>query len=391
MPDWRSAVSGGTREIDRLRALSGIKWRRYGDDVIPAWVADMDFPAAPAIVSALASMAEAGDFGYNDVSFSGRVGDAWRQWSARRFGWEPDAEKVRVFSTTLQAIAATLHVATEPGDGVLLITPVYPPFFGMVTRAGRRLVEYRLDRTGWRIDADALRAAIDDGVRAIIICNPHNPSGRAFDEAELRTLADIAAERDLLVVSDEIWQDFVYPGARHIPLASLGPEVARRTVTVTSASKSFSLGGLCCAVAHLGDARVAERIADLPPHLLGSVNAFGARAAVAAWTQGEEWLAGTLRTLEANRDRLVARLAAEAPGVGVTSPEATYLAWLDFRATGIADDPAAALLERGRVALSPGPDFGEAGAGSARLNFATQPEILDEIIDRVVATVRAAG
>ncbi len=370
-------------DIERLRALSGIKWRRYGDDVIPAWVADMDFPTAPAIIDALRTMVDASDFGYNGVSFDDSIPKAWAEWSERRFGWRPDVERTKVFSTSLQAIATALMVGTSAGDGVLLFTPVYPPFFGMIEKSGRTLVEYHLDQAELRIDEDLLRSAIEPGTRAVILCNPHNPTGRVFDLAELTAIARVAEERDLLVISDEIWQDFVYPGARHIPFASLSTEAMARCVTVTAASKSFSLGGLSCAVANLGDARVAEGFAALPPHLLGDVNALGACATLAAWTHGEAWLAETVDALHANRDHLVARLTAELPEVGIAMPQATYVAWLDFRRTGVAVDPAAQLLKRGRVGLSSGPDFGVAGEGFARLNFATHPDLLDQIIDRI--------
>ncbi|MDP2233392.1 MAG: aminotransferase class I/II-fold pyridoxal phosphate-dependent enzyme [Actinomycetota bacterium] len=377
-----------SRDIERLRALSGIKWKRWDDDVIPAWVADMDFATAPAIVDALRQMVDSSDFGYNLTSFDDSIPKLWADWSERRFGWRPDPEHTRVFSTTLQPIAVALSIATSPGDGVLLFTPVYAPFFGIVEKAGRELVEYKLDQTEWRIDIDALRAAITPGTRAMVLCNPHNPSGRAFDASELAAVVQIAEEFDLLVISDEIWQDFVYPGAEHIPFASLGPEALSRSVIVTAASKSFNLGGLSCAVAHLGSPKVAKGVAELPPHLLGGINALGAHATHAAWEHGEDWLATTTQTLRANRDHLMARMAAELPEVHVATPEATYLAWLDFRDTSFAADPAKYLLESGRVGLSPGPDFGVAGAGFARVNFATSVEILDEIVDRMVTTLR---
>ncbi len=377
-------------DIERLRALTGIKWRHFEDDVIPAWVADMDFPTAPAIIDALGSMVATSDFGYNGAAFDDSIPKAWADWSFTRFGWRPETERTKVLSTTLQPIAIALSLATSPGDGVLLFTPVYPPFFSIVKKLGRRVVEYPLNETGWRIEADRLRSAIDAGTRALVLANPHNPSGRSFDAAELKLVADVAEEYDLLVISDEIWQDFVYAdGAGHIPFASLGADAANRSVIVTSASKSFSLGGLGCAVAYLGDAKVAEGIAALPPQLLGGVNALGAQATLAAWARGDQWLSGVVATLRANRDHLVSRLASELPEVAVQTPEATYLAWLDFRATSIAHDPAGRLLRDGRVGLSPGPDFGAEGTGFARLNFATYREVLDEVIDRIVRTVQA--
>lgn len=378
----------GPRDLERLRALSGVKWRRWGDEVIPAWVADMDFPTAPAIVDALREMVESSDFGYNFASFDDSIPRAWALWSSDRFGWDPPLDRVRVFSTSLQAIAATLAVCTAPGDGVLLTTPVYSPFFGMIEKSGRRVVEYPLDRTGWRIDRESLRDSIDAGTRAIVLCNPHNPSGRVFDREELEAVLESAEEFDLLVVCDEIWQDLVYlDGPAHIPFASLCPEAMRRTVTVTAASKSFSLGGLSCAVAHLGHPGASAGIEAMVPHVLGGINALGARATLAAWEHGGDWLTDTLSTLQANRDHLLARFAAELPTIRVAAPAATYVAWLDFRDTEIASDPADALLDRACVGLSPGPDFGTAGQGHARLNFATHREILDEIIDRIASAV----
>ena len=214
-----------SREIERLRSLTGAKWQRVDADVIPAWVADMDFPTAPAIVEALGAMVDASDFGYNAVSFDDSVAAAWAHWSSQRFGWSPEIDRIKVFANALQPIAAALATATSPGDGVVLLTPVYPPFFGMVEKAGRRIVEYRLDADDWRIDAQRLRALIDPGTRALILCNPHNPSGRAFERTELEAVMTIAEEFDLLVISDEIWQDIVYPGgAGHVPFASLGPQ-----------------------------------------------------------------------------------------------------------------------------------------------------------------------
>lgn len=380
----------GRSERERLRALSGVKWRRFDDDVIPAWVADMDFPAASCIIDAVRTMVDAGDFGYNMASFDGSVLAAWADWSERRLGWRPDAECSRVFSTSLQAVAAALATGTDPGDGVLIFSPVYAPFWGMIEGAGRRIVEYAFDRTEWRVDPDALRASIDEGTRAILLCNPHNPSGRCLTRDELAVILEVAQERDLLVVSDEIWQDFVYPGAVHTPFAALGPDALARSVVVTAASKSFSLGGLSCAVGFMGHERVRSGVAALPPHLLGGINALGARATLAAWTQGEAWFEQTLAQLRENRDHVAQRLERELPEVGFALPQATYLAWLDFRNTALAEDPAGYLLEHARVGLSPGPDFGASGAGFARLNFATDPQILDEILDRIVRAVREA-
>ncbi len=373
--------------MERLRALTGAKWAYHDDHVIPAWVADMDFPTAPEITTALRALVDNADTGYNAVSFDTSVVEAWAGWSERRHGWRPDPESSLLHSSTLQPIAAAIHATTEPGDGVVLFTPIYPPFLGLIEKAGRRLDEYRLDETEWRIDPDVLESLVSDSTRAILLCNPHNPTGRVFDAEELASIAEIARVHDAIVISDEIWSDIVYPEATHIPFATLGQDAAARTVTTTSASKSFNLGGLSCAVAHYGSEELLEAMGDLPPYLLGGVNVMGAVAAIEAWTRGDTWFDETLGVLQANRDHLMRRLAEELPQVGVECPEATYLAWLDLRATGLGDDPAKELLDRAHVALSAGPEFGSPGAGFARLNFATPVEVLDEIVDRIASAL----
>lgn len=375
-------------EIDELRRQSGIKWARDGPDVLPAWVADMDIRPPTAVTAALADLAARADFGYNRRSGEVLL-DTFARWQLDRHGWAPSPDRLRKFCDVLHAIDVALWLHTEPGDGIVLLTPIYPPFIRAVDGAGRRIIDVPLDRAGWRLDADRLRSAIDDRTRVILTCNPHNPTGRVFDRAELEAIADIAAEHDLLVISDEVWADLLHPGAVHVPLSSLGDDVAGRTVTVSSASKAFNLAGLRCAVAHVGHDGVLGALDGLPGHLLGAVSTPGAEAAIAAWTAGREWLGALRRHLTARRDQLGRRLQADLPAVGFQSPEATYLGWLDFSAFGLGDDPSARLLELAGVALSPGPDFGPRGNGFARINFATSEQILDEIIDRLATVINA--
>jgi len=374
-------------DLDRLRSLTCIKWRHYPDDVIPAWVADMDLPPAPVCVDAVRALLDRGDLGYNFAAAS-RIPEVFAERQARRYGWSPDTERTRLFCDVVQVIEFALWAHTRPGDGVVLLTPVYHPFYSAVEATKCRLIDVPLDDPAWAVDAERVEAAIDETTRALLLCNPHNPTGRSLRVEELQALADIAERHDLLVVSDEIWGDLTYAPARHIPFASISPQAAARTVTITAASKAFNLAGLRCAVGHLGHDGVAAAVAALPAHLLGAVSSPGAEATLAAWTLGDEWLEATRAHLRSNRDHLAARLARELPEVGFRAPEATYLAWLDFTALGLGEDPAGVLLEKGRVALSDGLQFGAAGAGFARLNFATTRELLDELIDRIVEAVR---
>jgi len=375
-------------ELDRLRSLTCAKWNWFDADVLPAWVADMDLPPAPAAVDAVRALTERGDFGYN-FSAHGCLPDAYAQWQTRHHAWTPAPDRTRVFCDVLQVVDLALSLHTKPGDGVVIFTPVYPPFFPAITGADRRVIDCPLDPDGWRLDAQALRDAVDEGTTAVLLCNPHNPTGRAFSRDELAAIAEVAAERDLLVISDEIWADLVFAPATHVPFASLSDDAAARTVTASAASKAFNLAGLRCAVAHVGHDGVFDAYRALPGHLLGGPSSLGAAATLAAWTGGEAWLDETRAHLASMRDHTLERLAAELPQVRVVPPEATYLLWLDFRALGLGDDPATWLLEHARVGLSKGPDFGPHGAGFARVNYATTEGILDELLDRIIVAVRS--
>jgi len=373
-------------ELERLRSLTCAKWTWYPSDVIPAWVADMDLPPAPVAVDAARALLDRGDLGYNFAAES-RIPQVFAERQQRRFGWAPDVERVRTFCDVMQAVEVALWLYTSPGDGVVLMTPVYSPFYKAIESCGCRLVDVPLEPVTSRLDTERLAAAIDPGTRVILLCNPHNPTGRAFSPQELAAIAAIAQSRDLLVISDEIWSDITYAPATHVPFASVSPDAAQRTVTISAASKAFNLAGMRCAVAHLGHPLIAEKVAELPGHVLGAVSSLGAEATLAAWESGDAWLAKTVAHLEANRDHLARRLAAELPDVRFTLPEATYLAWLDFSALGLGEDPSKELLEGARVALSKGLDFGAAGSGFARLNFATSRELLDEIVDRIAGAL----
>jgi cystathionine beta-lyase len=373
-------------DLERLRSLTCAKWNHYDADVIPAWVADMDLPPAPVSVEAVRALVDRGDFGYTWAA-SSKLPEAFAAWQERNHGWRPPTDELRLFCDVVQAVETSVWLHTKPGDGVVVFTPVYPPFLGTVKAMDRRIVECPLDPDGWRLDPGLLASVIDETTRVILTCNPHNPTGHVFTRDELEAIAAVAEERDLLVVSDEIWSDLVHSGFKHIPFPTIGEDAARRSVTVSAASKAFNLAGLRCSVAHLGHAGVAEAVKALPSHVLGAVSSPGAEASLAAWTRGESWLDQTRAFLTSQRDHLAARLAEELPAVGFSLPDATYLAWLDFRELGLGDTPAVELLERARVGLSDGTDFGSRGAGFARLNFATTRPILDEIVDRIVRTV----
>ncbi len=371
-------------DLARLRTLDGAKWSRYDDDVIPAWVADMDFAPAPIAVEAIRSVIDRGDVGYNHLARLD-LAAAFADWQKVHHDWSPDPSECVLFNDVLHAIEYTIWHCTEPGDGIVLLTPIYPPFIHAVESSGRRIIDCPLDPVDWSFDPEVLERVIDDRTRVVLWCNPHNPTGRVFSADEMNGLADVVARHDLIVISDEVWGDLVYPGEKHRPVA-LGPsELASRTVTISAVSKSFNLAGLRSAVAHLGHPAIRERFLAHPDHLRGAVNTLGAEAALACWRSGLPWLDELRAHLLSQRDHLDARLAAELPAVRFLPPQGTYLAWLDFRALELGPSPSKKLLHEGRVALSPGPDFGPRGEGFARLNFATSRVILDEILDRMMA------
>ncbi|HLH67665.1 MAG TPA: PatB family C-S lyase [Candidatus Dormibacteraeota bacterium] len=379
--------------VETMRARRGIKWHRYPDDVLPAWVADMDFPVAPPVQAAVSRVVEQMDYGYPWRAEEAGVEAAFVDRMRERFGWAVAVERVRPVTDLVQAIVACLVAFSQPGEGVVVQTPIYPPFLGSIAATGRRPVLNPLVDDGSRfvLNLDGLRSALDERTKVLLLCNPHNPTGRVLDREELEALGEVAVAHDLVIVSDEIHCDLVYPGRRHLPMGSLGGEVAARTVTLNSATKGFNIAGLRCGVLHFGSEALLERFRRaLPDRLLGSLSTVAIDATVAAWREGQPWLDALLPLLQRNRDR-VAAWASEL-GLRHHPPEGTYLAWLDLGAFDLAGMTGQRfLLERARVGLNAGEDFGPGYERCVRLNFATSPEILEEILARAGEALRRAG
>ena len=378
----------GMNELQRLRTLDSAKWTRYGPDVLPAWVADMDFDQAPAIKAAIDSVVRRGDLGYNFAALE-PLAETWLSWVERRHGLRltDDTDEIWTFTGALHALELTMELHTDPGDGIVVFSPIYHPFRHAISDSGRRMVDVPL-ADGKYLDAVRFDAACDDRTRMVLFSQPHNPVGRVFTTDELRGFADVAESRDLLVISDEVWADLVYAPHRHLPPVLADERLRERTITIGSASKAFNVAGLSCALAHVGSPTVRERLRALSHHAHGRPSSLSAAGTMAAWTESEDWLTETMRTLTVRRDHVAARLAADVPEVGFEPPEATYLAWLDLRDTSLGDDPAKTLLDHVGVAIDPGLQFGDQAAGWARLNFATTEEILDEILDRIIRAIK---
>lgn len=379
--------------LEALRARQSSKWTVYPPDVLPAWVADMDYALAPPIQAAIEARVTGQDLGYPKMYGASGLAEVFAARAAERHHWAVEPARVEFLSDVVQGLYLALLTLAEPGDGVLVQTPIYPPFLHAVAETGRRLVDCPLvqGRDGFEVDFAALDAACDEGVKVLMLCHPHNPSGRAFTREELEDFAVLVRRRDLLVVSDEIHADLMLDERPHIPFASLGEDIAARTLTLTSASKAFNIAGLCLATAVFGSQALQARFARLPGHVRGGRSTLGMAAAHAAWTAGEPWLDAVKRQLRANRDRVAAFVAERWPGVRHWAPEATYLSWLDCRALALGEEPYRFFLREARVALSDGPTFGTPGVGCTRLNFATSPAILEEILARMDTALATAG
>lgn len=369
--------------LDQLRARPGAKWKVFPDDVLPLWVAEMDFPLAGAIVDAVRARLDADDLGYPMPEGLPGLREAVVERYAERFGVTFAPDHVALTGSTGISLNLAARAFAGPGDEVLLLTPLYPPFKRAVETAGRVPVEVplALGAAGYAIDMDALEAAVTPASRVLMLCNPHNPVGRVFTRAEVEALAAFALRHNLWVVSDDLHADLIFEG-RHHPIAGVDAEIAQRTVTLYGPSKAFNVPGLKISFALSSNKALLERLMAPGAGLLSSPNVVAQAATIGAFRHGGAWLQDTVAYLSANRAR-VGEVVAGLAAVGYHPPQGTYLAWLDLRRTDLGEKPAAALVERAKIGLNEGADFGLGGAGFARLNFATPRPVLDEALERL--------
>jgi cystathionine beta-lyase len=378
------------RLVDR-RSTASNKWKKYDKDVLPLWVADMDFASPEPVVRALRERAAHGVFGYvyEEPEYFTVVAER----IARRYGWRVAPEAVVQLPGVIAGFNMAARMFTTPGDGLLEQVPVYPPILRCPGNMGLTRDEAPLARRAdgrYEIDWDAFERAITPRTRAFLLCNPHNPTGRVYTREELTRMAEICLRRDLWIIADEIHCDLVFAPHRHVPIASLGPEVERRTITLMSPSKTFNLAGLKSAIAVIPDAALRERFVAAKVDLVANPNVFGFAAALAAYRDGDPWLAALMKYLEGNRDFTARYVREHFPGVVMYPPEGMYLAWLDFRQAGIpGGDPFTFFLDKARVALNDGATFGPGGGGFARLNFGSPRAMLTEGLDRMRAAFDA--
>jgi cysteine-S-conjugate beta-lyase len=363
--------------LDVLRRRRSAKWQTYPADVLPLFVAEMDFALAPPIAAALHEAVDRSDAGY--AMPAPGLGRALAGFAARRWNWDLDPAAVTAVTDVGVAVVELLRVVARPGDAVVICPPVYPPFFDWAPEAGARLLEVPLarDSSGWHLDLAGLEAAFATHPAAFVLCNPHNPVGRVHAPDELAALVRLARIYDVTIISDEIHAPVVLPGATFTPLLTV-PGAAEVAISVLSASKAWNLAGLKCAAivtAAPGMAAITDRFA---PDIRWRIGHFGIIASEAAFTAGEPWLDQLLTTLDLRRSLLSELLRERLPMITWHPPEATYLAWLNCGAIGPGNEARERFLDHGRVALEPGLSFGAAGSGYARLNFGTSADIIDQ-------------
>jgi cysteine-S-conjugate beta-lyase len=369
--------------LDELRTRTSVKWRLYPPDVLPLWVAEMDVPLAAPVVEAVTGAMRRGDTGY---SYGSGYAEAFAGFARDRWGWEVVPDRTRVVPDVMLGSVELLRLVTRPGEGVVINPPVYPPFFAFVAHAGRQPVEAPLGPDG-RLELEVLADAFArPDVTAYLLCSPHNPTGAVHTAAELRAVAVLAEQHGVRVVADEIHAPIVLPGTTFVPYLSL-PGTGRG-FSLVSASKAWNLAGLKAALAVAGE-EAGDELAAMPEEVGHGASHLGVMAHSAAFREGGAWLDGLLADLADNHALLDGLLREHLPAVRWPRGAGTYLAWLDGRGLGFGADPAAVLLERGRVALLSGTPFGTGGAGFARLNLATTPALLTEAVERMAVATRA--
>jgi len=379
-------------DLEELRERRSAKWRSYPPDVLPLPVAEMDYSLAPVIREVLRAAIDRSDTGYG---FAGpELGEALAGFARARWDWTLDPGSVIPVPDVGVGCVELLRVLTRPGDALVINPPVYPPFYSWAAETGLRIVEVPLRHDpdadevasgGWRLDLAALEAAFAAGARTYLLCSPHNPVGRVHSAGELEQVVQLAARYGVRVIADEIHAPLVLSGG-FTPFLTV-PGAAEVGVSVVAASKAFNLAGLKCAQIVPGSGPMLDAAARIPEDVRWRVGHLGILATVAAYRDGGDWLDALLTTLRARHDQLAGLLDSRLPQLRWQRPEATFLAWLDCRAVADGAVVQQRFLERGRVAVYAGPDFGAVGSGWVRVNVATSEQILDEAVSRMAAAL----
>ncbi len=372
------------------RGTHSVKWDITEPGTLPLWVADMDFTSPPEVIAALDAAVSHGVFGY--PFFDEEIKQAVVDWMADRHQWEIEPEDVLFLPGVVTGFNLAAKLGAQPGEGVLVQTPAYGPFFSVAKYfdLAHQEMELKREPSGqYVVDPDTLEAAITPETRVFMLCNPQNPTGRVFTQPELEEIAATCLRHRVLICSDEIHSDLIFSGHKHIPIASLDAEIAAQTITLIAPSKTFNIAGLAASVAIIQNANLRQRFEDARQGLVGWVNLLGMVAMQAAYQHGAPWLEALLAYLEANRDHTYEFVNTRLPGVQMDKPEGTYLAWLDCRGIPGDQKPEVFFKERANLYLNGGEWFGKGGAGFVRLNFGCPRQTLEEALLRMEKALKS--
>ncbi len=378
--------------VDRS-AGNCLKWNYFDQDVLPMWVADMDFKSAEPIIRAVSARAAFGVYGYEMPSKSLR--EAVCAWLLRRHGWHVQPDEIVFLPGLVSGLNLMCRAFGRIGDEAIVLPPVYPPFLtapgnnGMAARKVQLSESLRDGRIEYTIDFDALERAFTSRTSLLLMCHPHNPIGREWTCDEMTKLAELCAKHDAVIVSDEIWADVTLDGAKHAPFGSLSPEIAQRCITLMAPSKTFNVPGLGCSFAVVQNPALKRLLMNAENGIIPHVNAFGLAAAEAAFTQCDEWLDELRGYLSANRAAMLAFIDDHMPAIRATVPQAAYLGWLDCRNAGIDGNASTFFLKQARVALNDGAGFGAGGEGFVRFNFGCPRKQMLQALEQMSAALSA--
>ncbi len=371
------------------RNTDSIKWNRYPQDVLPLWVADMDFPSPPVVADAINRRIAHPFFGYTGEDKL--LIESICHWAADRYGWKIEPDWILLMPGVVTGMNWVAHTFVEPGKSLCFLTPVYPPFFNISDYLNANRIEIPLVVRGnqYQIDFEGFEKSIDASVKLFVLCNPHNPVGRVFTKAELERINEICIRKHVLVCSDEIHADLVFSENRHIPLASISDDAARNTITLLAPSKTFNIPGLHFSFAVIPNQKLRELMEASRKGVIGYPIMLANEAVRAAYSGGADWLDELLVYLAANRDFLYGFLKEHLPEIDMIKPEGTYLAWLDCRKLVLPSDPYHFFLSKAKVALNDGEAFGVNGKGFVRLNFGCPKSILTDALIRMAGAVKS--
>jgi cystathionine beta-lyase len=379
------------------RTTNSVKWNKYEADVLPLWVADMDFPVAEPIQQALRERIDHGIYGYPDLSNCKAIEELQQvliDRMKRLYNWQVSTEELVILPGVIVGLNLTCQALTRRGGNVLVQTPVYPPFLGVAQNAGMERHEAMLGRRKdghYEIDWEAFEAGLNKQTRLFVLCNPHNPVGRVFRKDELEHMAEICLKHEVVICSDEIHCDLLFKGKKHTPIASLDKEIAQNTITLMAPTKTFNIAGLQCSFAIVQNQELRKKLEHSMKGLVMWVNLLGLTATLAAYRDGQEWMEQVIHYLEGNRDYLYDFVHDQLPKLQMVKPEGTYLGWLDCRNSGIQGNPYEFFLKEARVALNDGATFGTGGEGFVRLNFACTWVVLSQALERMKAALEKEG